>query len=54
MKRGSVIVLNQMIKSLEEAGVKLEQSYKSQNVNDFEKSKKLILQLQKQINEVLQ
>ena len=45
--------LNQLIKSLEEANLKLEEAYDKKDHENFNKAKKLILQLQKQINEIV-
>jgi exonuclease VII small subunit len=43
--------LNQLVKTLEEAELNLEESYEKRDYEDFEKSKKFILQIQKKISE---
>lgn len=44
--------LNQLTASLEEASLKLEEAYNKEDYENFAKSKKLMLQIQKQINEM--
>jgi len=51
IKKEDVSFLSQLIKSLEEAGIKLEESYNSKDYDSFNKSKRLMLQIQKQISE---
>jgi len=43
--------LNQLIKSLEEAVVKLEESYKQREPDTFNQSKKILIQIQNKILE---
>jgi len=45
--------LSQLIKALEEAGLKLEEFYEKKDYKNFDKAKKLILQIQKKISEEL-
>lgn len=45
--------LNQLVKSLEEAGTKLEESYKSKDAQKFNQLKKWVLYLNQKISEVL-
>ena len=45
--------LSQLIKALEEAGLKLEEFYEKKDYKNFDKTKKLILQIQKKISEEL-
>jgi hypothetical protein len=45
--------LNQLINSLEEVAILLEEAYKKEDFEKFNKSKKAILQIQKHISEVL-
>ncbi|MEK6875639.1 MAG: hypothetical protein AABX30_03070 [Nanoarchaeota archaeon] len=52
MKEG-VFFLEQLISSLEEAELKLEQAYNTQNVDSFNKIKKFMLQVQAKISEVI-
>lgn len=53
MKTGDVEFLNQLAASLEEAQERLESSYKSGNVEEFNKSKKIVLEIQRRILRVL-
>ena len=48
-----VTFLNQLVKTLEEAESKLEQAYEKRNHENFNRLKKLILQVQKKISEVI-
>lgn len=48
----SIENLNQLVKSLEEAVLNLEESYKKNDFASFSKSKKIILQIQEKISEV--
>lgn len=52
MKKEDIEFLNQLIKSLEEAGRKLKESYEEKDSDMFIKSKKFILQIQRKISEV--
>lgn len=52
MKEADLYFLNQLVSSLEEAGLTLEQAYPKKDYENFNKSKKLILLLQKKITEV--
>jgi len=45
--------LNQLVETLEEAGLKLEDFYNKKDYENFNKSKKLIIQLQKEISEII-
>jgi len=45
--------LNQLVDTLEEARLKLEEAYKKRDYENFDKSKKFIIQLQKKISEVI-
>jgi hypothetical protein len=53
MKKEDNLFLNQLIESLEEAGQKLERAYEKKDFENFNKSKKLILKLQKEISEII-
>lgn len=53
MKRENIDFLNQLVKTLEEAGVKLEEAYDKKDYDSFNNTKKLILQVQKKISEVI-
>ncbi len=50
---GDISNLRQLVESLEEVGLKLEEAYKKKKYRDFDKSKRLILQIQKKISEVI-
>jgi len=53
MKKGDVPVLNQLIKSLEENLLELEQAHKNKDPESFNNTKKVIKQLQGKIVEVI-
>jgi len=48
-----ILVLNQLVFSLEENFEILEKAYEEKNSEKFDKSKKLILQAQKEISNIL-
>ncbi|MBU0894940.1 MAG: hypothetical protein KKF48_03500 [Nanoarchaeota archaeon] len=50
MEKEHIEFLNQIVNSVEEAGIQLEQAYNSKNSEKFNKAKKFILQVQKKIN----
>jgi len=49
-----IIFLNQLIKSLEETELKLEEYYEKEDVDNFNGAKKMILNIQKKISEVVE
>jgi len=51
---GDISNLRQLVESLEEAGLKLEEAHKKKKYRDFDKSKRLILQILKKISEVIE
>ncbi len=53
IKEEDIIFLNQLVESLEEAELKLEKSYSERNYENFDKSKKIILQIQRKISETI-
>ncbi len=54
MKKGDdILELRQLGEVLEEAGLKLETAYKKKDYENFDASKKLILQIQKKISEII-
>ena len=53
MKKDGEELLEQMIKSLEEASDILDESYKSRDYGKFNKAKKIILQIQDKILEIV-
>jgi len=48
-----ILFLNQLVKSLEEGELMLKDSYHKKDYENFNKSKKLILQVQKKISEII-
>jgi hypothetical protein len=52
MKRENAALLSQLISSLEETFQKLERAYQEKNAEEFDKLKKLFLQIQEKINGV--
>lgn len=48
---GSFSTLNQLITGLEEAEIKLEEAYKTENIEEFNKTKELMLNIQQKISE---
>ena len=53
MKKEDILILNQLILSLEDSFDMLKKSYENKNVEKFNKSKKFILQAQKEISKIL-
>ena len=54
MKRDDISFLNQLVKSLEDAEIKLEKAYKEGDADDFNESKSFMLKIQKQIKSILE
>jgi len=54
MKKWDIDYLNQLALSLEEAEIKLRQDYYLNDIKSFNSTKKLILQIQKKMEEILQ
>ena len=52
IKEGDEDVLAQIGKSLEEAGLKLEEAYNKKDYDNFNKAKRTLLQIQQKISEV--
>lgn len=52
-KEENILELRQLGQALEETGLKLETSYKKKDYENFDASKKLILQIQKKISEII-
>jgi len=50
MKEEEISFINQLVEGLEEAESKLEKSYKKKDSKNFEKSKKIMLDIQKKIS----
>jgi len=53
MQRSDISFLNQLIASLDESEEKLEEAYKKKDSEEFDRTKRFILKIQKQINEIL-
>lgn len=53
MKKEDNLFLNQLINSLEEASKKLEKAYEKKDYDNFDKSKKIMLKIQKEISEII-
>ena len=53
MKRGDIQFLNQLVKSLEDAELKLERAYNRKDYHQFNETKRFMLQISKQISENL-
>lgn len=53
MKKGDIPILNQFVKTLYEAELKLEETYNKKNPEKFNDSKKLMLKIQKQISKII-
>ena len=53
MKREDILILNQLIFSLEDNFEMLKKPYEDKNAEKFNKSKKFILQAQKEISKIL-
>ena len=53
IKKGEIPVLTNLVKSLEDAGLRLDQAYRGKDPIKFEREKKLILQIQRKISDSL-
>ncbi len=53
VKRDDIPFLNQLVKALEETESKLEKAYEKKDYENFNKSKKFMLQIQRKISEVI-
>lgn len=53
MKKGDVSVLNQIVLSIEGEAVNLEKFYSAKDYDNFNKSKKIILDLNKKFGEII-
>lgn len=53
IKKEEIPSLTNLAKSLEEAGLRLEEAYQKKNPAKFEREKKFILQIQRKISEEL-
>jgi len=53
VRKEDIPFLNQLVKALEEGELKLEKAYEKKDHEDFNKSKKFMLQIQRKISEVI-
>ncbi|MCK4552641.1 hypothetical protein KAT80_00360 [Candidatus Pacearchaeota archaeon] len=53
IKKEDIMFLNQLVKTLEKAELKLEEAYDKKDYEIFNNMKKLIMQIQKKISELL-
>jgi len=53
MKKEESLFLNQLVNSLEEASEKLGKYYEKRDSENFNKSKKIMLKIQKEISEII-
>jgi len=53
IKKEDIMFLNQLVHTLEEAELKLEESYNEKNYENFNNMKKLIMEIQNKISGVL-
>lgn len=53
MKEENITFLNQLVQTLEEARLKLEEAYNKRDYEDFNKSKIMMKQIQKKISEII-
>lgn len=53
IQKEDIMFLNQLVKTLEEAELKLEEAYDEKDYESFNNVKKLIMQIQKKISGVL-
>ncbi len=53
MKKEEVLFLSQLIRSLEEGEKSLEKSYEKRDYEKFNKSKKIMLRIQKEISDII-
>ena len=53
MKKGDLSPLNQLINSLKESELKLEESYKKKDLEKFNEIKKFMLKIHKEISRII-
>ena len=53
MKKGDITTLNQLVKTLEQLESKLEEDYQKKDSENFNNSKKRMLEIQKQISKII-
>ncbi len=53
MEKEDILFLSQLTSSIEEAVIKLEESSKNKNYDKFDKIKKIMLEINKKISEIV-
>lgn len=53
MDKEEILFLNQLVESLEESTAQMEQFYLKKNYEEFNRSKKIILKIQQEIDSIL-
>ena len=53
MKKGDIPTLNQLVRTLGQLELRLEDDYVKNSADDFNNSKKVMLKIQKQISKIL-
>jgi len=53
LSRDNIVLLSQLVKSLEKAGLKLEEDYEKKDQESLSKTKKFILKIQTKIAEIV-
>ncbi|GAI50444.1 unnamed protein product [marine sediment metagenome] len=53
LSRDNIVLLSQLVKSLEKAGLKLEEAYEKKDNENLSKTKKFILRIQTKIVEIM-
>lgn len=53
MEKEEIVFLNQLVKSLESAEIKLEESYKKNDYANFNQSKKIMMRVQEGISGII-
>jgi len=53
MKREEILFLSQLVKSLTDAEGKFEEAYKKRDIEDFNKSKRIMLRIQEEISKII-
>lgn len=54
IKEGEILLLDKLVRSLEESQLRLEDSYEKEDYENFENAKKALLQAQKKISEIVE
>jgi len=54
MEKGELSLISQLVKTIKQSELKLEEFYKNKNVQKFNETKRFILKIQKQLDGKLQ